>query len=958
MEASSLSRADLAEYVARLERYSIEREAMLESVGEGIYSIDAEGHCTFISESAARTLGYAREECLGHDMHALIHYSRADGSPYPASECPIHLSTVTGTSACIENEIMWRRDGASLPVEYSVHPLMVRGAKAGAVITIRDLTQRLQSEETLRQRARLSTLVADVGLALNRSNSLPGMLKMCMEALVQHLDAAFARVWTVDRTGAVLQLQASAGLYTHIDGPHARIPVGKFKIGLIAEERKPHLTNDVPGDPRIGDREWAMREGMTAFAGYPLIVDERLTGVVALFARHRLEENTLGALASVANSIALGVERKRKEIAVQESEARNAAVLQTSLDCIVVIDEDSRILEFNAAAERTFGYRREDILNQTLPEKIIPPSLRERHYNGMSRYLATSVGPVIGTRIEIVGMRSNGTEFPVELAVNRIVSAGPMLFTATLRDITDRKEAERELQQAKDSAEAANQAKSTFLANMSHELRTPLNAIIGYSEMLLEEAQESENANLAKDLQRINSAGQHLLALIGDILDLSKIDAGKMDLYPETFEVEAMVRDVAATVESLVARNNNKLEVIVKPGLGAMYADLTKVRQNLFNLLSNAAKFTSNGEIRLEAGPSNGTGNDWLVFSVADTGRGIPADRMEMLFQPFSQLDKSTSRDFGGTGLGLTITRRFCQMMGGDVEVESELGRGSRFTVRLPRRFVTPASAPEEAEAVTAGSGTEGGATVLVIDDDAGARDLMKRNLSRAGMHAVLAASGEEGLRLAREIQPKVITLDVIMPGMDGWTVLQELKSDPMLCDIPVVMATIIADRSLGYSLGASDYLMKPIVRDKLQIALAKYKCDPPPCSVLLVEDDTDSRDLLRGMLQREGWEVTLARDGLEALDRMAEAIPTVILLDLMMPNMDGFEFTAQLNKREDWRKVPVLVVTSKDLTPQDRARLNGKVERILSKDALGIEDLLSELRVLVSSCISRRVTA
>jgi len=958
MDVSSVSQTELADYVARLERFAVERDAMLESVGEGIYSIDAEGLCTFISKSAARTLGYTAEECLGHDMHALIHHSRANGHPYPASECPIHLSAASGGSARIEDEIMWRRDGSSVPVEYSVHPLVVNGMKAGAVVTIRDLTDRRQSEAMLQQRARISALAADIGLALTRSNSLPEMLKMCTEALVQHLDAAFARVWTLDATGTILELQASAGLYTHIDGPHSRVPVGKFKIGLIAEERKAHLTNDVSADQRVGDREWAAREGMAAFAGYPLIVDDRLIGVAALFARHELEENTLDALASIANSIALGIERKRKEVAVQESEARNAAVLETSLDCIIVIDAESRILEFNAAAERTFGYRREDVLNKTIPEKIIPPNLRERHYQGMKRYLATGGGPVIGTRIEIVGMRSDGTEFPVELAVNRIASSGPALFTATVRDITDRKEAERELQRAKEAAEAANQAKSSFLANMSHELRTPLNAIIGYSEMLLEESQESGQVNLANDLRRINSAGQHLLALIGDILDLSKIDAGKMDLYPETFEVEAMVRDVASTVESLVARNNNKLEVIAKPGLGAMYADLTKVRQNLFNLLSNAAKFTSDGDIRLEARCSPDSGGEWLVFSVADTGRGIPADRMEMLFQPFSQLDKSTSRDFGGTGLGLTITRKFCQMMGGDIEVTSELDRGSTFTIRLPRQFTAPAAAADEAETPGEAPAQQDGATVLVIDDDAAARDLMKRNLTRAGMHAVLAASGEEGLRLAREIQPKVITLDVIMPGMDGWAVLQELKSDPALCDIPVVMATIIADRSLGYSLGASDYLMKPIARDKLQMALARYKCDPPPCSVLLVEDDTNSRDLLHNMLQREGWKVTLARDGLEALDRMAEATPTVILLDLMMPKMDGFEFTAQLNKREDWRKVPVVVVTAKDLTPEDRGRLNGKVERILSKDALGIEPLLSELRVVISSCIARRVTA
>ena len=508
------------------------------------------------------------------------------------------------------------------------------------------------------------------------------------------------------------------------------------------------------------------------------------------------------------------------------------------------------------------------------------------------------------------------------------------------------------MQQAKDTAEAASHAKSDFLANMSHELRTPLNAILGYSEMLLEEAADSENATLSKDLTRINSAGKHLLALIGDILDLSKIDAGKMDLYPEEFSVDVLVRDVASTVEALVQRNNNTLEVKTEPNLGTMFADMTKVRQNLFNLLSNAAKFTASGTITLKIAA---IGED-LLFAVTDTGRGIPQDRIDMLFQPFMQVDKTTTRDFGGTGLGLAITQKFCLMMGGDIAVASALGVGSTFTMRLPRNFTPREMEQEQAPSADLNAVTPGSCDlVLVIDDDPAARDLIHRNLTRSGLQAVLASSGEEGLRIARELRPTVITLDVLMPGMDGWAVLQELKSDPNLHDIPVVMATMVADRTLGYSLGASDYLMKPVTRERLQTTLAKYKCDPPPCSVLLVEDDTDSRDLLEVMLKREGWNVVLATDGLEALARVEEQIPTVILLDLMMPNMDGFEFTVQLNKREEWRKIPVLVVTAKNLTEGERSRLNGHVERILNKNALEIDDLLREVRSLVAACITRK---
>ncbi len=931
--------------------------AMLNAVGEGVFSVDAAGICTFMNSAAAAQLGYQSEECIGKELHSLIHHTKSNGEPYPVAECPVRVALKSGQPLEIRNDMLWRRDGSPMPIDCSIRPFLMGSPQAGAVITIHDLTERTETEAALNERGKVAAMTSDIAVALTRGNDLQDMLRLCTETIVKHLDAAFARIWTVDDAGTMLALRASSGIYTHLDGGHARVPVGKFKIGWIAEHRQPHLTNDVLTDPRVGDHEWAANMGLQSFSGYPLIVDGDLIGVVALFSKRVQGPDTLVSLASVANSIALGIRRKRIEEDVRNSEARNKAILQTSLDCVVIIDGESRILEWNPAAERTFGYRRDEIMGKPLPEAIIPEGLREAHRSGMARFLETGEGPVIGRRIEITGMRSDGSEFPVELAVNRIDLTGAILFTATLRDITDRKQVQEELQQAKDAAEAASHAKSNFLANMSHELRTPLNAILGYSEMLLEEAADVENAALSKDLTRINSAGKHLLALIGDILDLSKIDAGKMDLYPETFSVETLVRDVASTVESLVQRNGNNLQMEVEPKLGSMFADMTKVRQNLFNLLSNAAKFTTAGTITLKAS-ANG---DELEFAVSDTGMGIPQDRMDLLFQPFMQVDKSTTRDFGGTGLGLAITHKFCEMMGGNIYVESELGKGSTFTMRLPRNFTPRQEAshpqPEEPEATPALAPTAAGNCnlVLVIDDDAAARDLIQRNLTRSGLQAVLASSGEEGLRIARDLHPTVITLDVLMPGMDGWAVLQELKSDPALRDIPVVMATMVADKSLGYSLGVSDYLMKPITRERLQFTLAKYKCDPPPCTVLLVEDDTDSRDLLEVMLKREGWSVVLAGDGLEALAKMEQQIPTVILLDLMMPNMDGFEFTVHLSKREEWRKIPVLVVTAKNLTAEERARLNGHVERILYKNVLNIDELLAEVRSLVAACLMRK---
>jgi PAS domain S-box-containing protein len=300
-----------------------------------------------------------------------------------------------------------------------------------------------RTQERLGEQLRLAAFGRDVGLALSQGDRLPDMLRQCAEAMVRHLDGAFARLWTLNEAEDVLELQASAGLYTHTDGAHRRVPVGRYKIGLIARERKPHLTNDVLHDPRVHDQGWAGREGLVAFAGYPLLVEDRLVGVMAMFARHPLSQATLDAMASVANGIAIGVERKQAERAVRDSEARKAAILETALDGIITIDHQGRILEFNPAAERTFGFRRAEVVGRHMAELLVPPPLREQYDQGWDRYLASGEGPVLNRRVEMPALRADGTEFPVELAVTRITTAGPPLFTAYVRDITDRKRLER-----------------------------------------------------------------------------------------------------------------------------------------------------------------------------------------------------------------------------------------------------------------------------------------------------------------------------------------------------------------------------------------------------------------------------------------------------------------------------------------------------------------------------------
>jgi CheY-like chemotaxis protein len=343
-------------------------------------------------------------------------------------------------------------------------------------------------------------------------------------------------------------------------------------------------------------------------------------------------------------------------------------------------------------------------------------------------------------------------------------------------------------------------------------------------------------------------------------------------------------------------------------------------------------------------------GAAWLTFRVSDTGIGMTPEQMGKLFQAFTQAETSTTRQYGGTGLGLAISRHFCQMMGGDISVESALGQGSTFTIRLPAEVVDPkAETTPQAEVFQASTLPEGVPTVLVIDDDPTVCEFLQRFLSKEGFRVASAAGGEEGLRLAKTLHPAVITLDVMMPGMDGWAVLTALKADANVADIPVIMLTIVDDKNLGYALGAADYLTKPIDRERLAIILQKYRCAHPPCTVLVVEDDADTCDTLRRMLAKEGWTVSEAENGQVALAQVAARQPAVILLDLMMPEMDGFEFIAELRKHQEWRTIPVVVVTAKDLTPEERQRLSGHVEKILQKAAYSREDLLREVRDLVA---------
>jgi signal transduction histidine kinase/DNA-binding response OmpR family regulator len=503
--------------------------------------------------------------------------------------------------------------------------------------------------------------------------------------------------------------------------------------------------------------------------------------------------------------------------------------------------------------------------------------------------------------------------------------------------------------------EIAGQHKSQFLANMSHELRTPLNAIIGYSEILQEDVADHGQEAMVPDLKKIEGAGRHLLALINDILDLSKIEAGRMDVFLEDVELVPLLEEVRTLIVPLTEKNGNTLELKLAEDIGAIRTDRSKLKQSLLNLLSNGSKFTENGHLTLAAERFEAD-RPMVRFAVTDTGIGMTEEQLGRLFQAFTQADASTTKKYGGTGLGLAISRRFCQLLGGDITVTSRPGEGSTFTIILPVRSEGPAQiAPAEAPRIVAEAGN--GATVLIVDDDPAARELLAANLKGSGYRLVQATNGEEALSLARTLRPDAITLDVMMPKPDGWDVLATLKADPDLCDIPVVIVTVAPERGIGLSLGAVEVLTKPVDRTRLTALINRLVRRDGP--VLVVEDDPDTRDMMRHTIERMGLAVAETANGRLALSWLGDnRPPAIILLDLMMPEMDGFEFLDALAARTDWREIPIIVITAKQLSAGERDRLSRQAQKVMEKATATRVDIAAAIGAAVRRQPSRAAAA
>jgi PAS domain S-box-containing protein len=941
---------------AALRENEVKYRTIIENIEEGYYEVDLRGNLMFFNDALVTILGYNSIELVGMNNRDFMDERNAQkvraiyGRVYQTGE----------PSPTIDVEVI-RKDGAHRTLEISASfitdnndkPLGFRGLA-------HDITERKRAEEELRQRNEYLAALHETALTLMHRLDIGGLLQNIIKRATQLAGAEHGYVYLLDAITEQLELKTAIGMLS--DRVGLRINKGDGLVGKVWQSGETKVVDDYPN--------WSGRAPEPAFdvitstVAVPLKHSDEVVGVIGVAHTESglgFDEPHVELLTRFSELAAIALDNAQLLSAAQNSEANIGAVIENTRDWIWSIDNDFRVVTYNTTAKLVFQaiYGKSLTIGKSIFE-VLPQDV---HNEWRARYERALIDErfVVEDHFEFPG-----AAIEIEISLNPIISSDGQItgVSCMARDISERNQFVRDLRAAKEEAEAANRAKSVFLANMSHELRTPLNAIIGYSEMLEEDARENGQDEFVPDLAKIQAAGNHLLDLINNILDLSKIEAGRMELYLETFKIKDMLEDVVATIAPAVDKNNNILEIQITEGVDDFHADITKVRQTLFNLLSNAAKFTQDGIVTVTVWKTHEEGRDWILFEVRDTGIGMTPEQMTAVFKEFTQADPSTTRKYGGTGLGLTISRRFCQMMGGDITVDSEIDEGTVFSVILPLEIeprVDDSRITREITQIPARlrpvRRVPSGGLVLVVDDDPSVRDVVSRSLSREGFSVEIATNGEEGLQKARELQPDAITLDVMMEGMDGWSVLSLLKADPELADIPVVMITIVDDRSKGFALGAVGYLTKPVDRKALVGILQKYQKAESPIRgrILVVEDDNPTREVMARLLLKENWIVDEAENGLIGLERIAENRPDLILLDLMMPEMDGFQFISQLQDMPERRSIPVIVVTAKDLTQEERDRLHGSVEHVLEKQIDSRDDLLDRISKLVSVQIERR---
>ena len=897
-----------AETARRLAELAEQRDfpyQVLNLMGQGLTYADENGVFNYVNPAFAHMLGYEPDELIGR-------------SPFDVTLPEYHgrlqdalRRRTTGAVTTYETRLR-RADGSPLHVLITGAPRMRDGQFKGSVTVITNLDDRRQMEEALRRSEAEARTLSQVA---SRTSNM--VIISDPDGNIEWVNDAFTQITEYTLAEAIGKRPSQI-----LQGPDSDPEVVAFMRERV--HRRQGFETELINYSKSGRPYWVSIEVKPVYD----------------------ESGTLTNFIAIESDI---TQRKTFEQQLADSEARLRQVIDLALDASIIIDSDGVVTQWNQQAEVIFGWNADEVLGHPLVERIVPPDFRDGHRQGMARYHATGHGPILGRRIELEALHRDGRIFPIELAVTPVETQAGMFFSAFIRDISQRRATEDALRRAKESAETADRAKSEFLANMSHEIRTPMNAVIGLSGLLLDSPLSAEQRD---HIETIRQSGDALLAILNEILDFSKIEAGMLELESAPLDVRRCVEDAVGLLGLQASARRLDLAFFVEEDVPrVILGDAARLRQILVNLVSNAIKFTTEGEVVVSVTTVPWQDNRYrLRFTVRDTGIGIAPERLSHLFQPFRQLDASTTRRFGGTGLGLAISQRLAQMMGSRIQVESEPGRGSSFYFDLEVTAVT-----DSAEPVHTTSQQLAGRHILIVDDNKTNRHILAHYARAWQMHPHMAASAAEALEIIERGQAlDVAVLDVLMPDTDGISLARILHHHPAARHIPIIILSSTGRSEVNLEgVAVAAYLHKPLrpaqLFEMLSSVLSPSGTVAPapqtptslfdsgmarrqPLRILLAEDNLVNQKVALKILERLGYQADVAANGRQALAALERQPYDVVLMDIQMPEMDGVTATQEIAARYGDRRPYIVAMTAHALEGDREFYLSAGMNDYLSK--------------------------
>lgn len=844
------------------------------------------------------------------------------------------------------------------------------------------LEKQRQAEGEIKDLLKETKELYRIGVALTSAKKLEEVLNTLLIETCLTLNAPAGSIALYDEDSDFLTLKAFHGFSSDFSN------VAKWKkrsggmTDHILSKKTPTVISDVEKHPFI-DNKLLINEGIKSLVAVPLFANDKIVGILYIddLKPRDWMQRDVEFLTLLGIQAAYAIEKFRLIETISETKTYLRNVLDHSADIIITTNTKGAIVEFNNGATRLLGYSKGEMIGKKVHDLWVKPEERNaalkmlEKYDYISSYethLITKDGKIIDVSLTLSYIKNHAGKVLGTVGISKDITEKKRLERAIeersleLQELNERLEGKviertKELETANRKLERSNKLKSQFIATMSHELRTPLNSILGFSELLDGESFGPLTEKQKKHVNNIHNSGNHLLHLINNILDIAKVESGKMELRYESFSVNQSISEVEMVIKPLIEKKRQKFSLKIDKDISLIKADKVKFKQILYNLISNASKFTpEEGDIFLAAEVTGQEKDSCLKLSVTDTGIGIKEEDYERIFSEFEQVDSSFSRKYEGTGLGLALTKRLTELHGGEILVESKEGKGSTFTVIIPLTEpfglvepIEPLKPMEEAAYdvdILKKKDTKA-PLILIVEDDRATSEILTLYLAEAGYRIAHAYNGEDALKRIRELEPFAMLLDVMLPGKDGWEVLQEVKSDSELKDIPVIMCSVIDNMELGFTLGASDYLLKPVSRtallNKLENLSFASKKGRRPVNILCIDDHEAVLELLTSILEPAGYNVITANSGKQGIENAINYKPDLIILDLMMPEVDGFEAARTLKDNPATMNIPILILTAKDLTVDDRLKLAGKVDDFIQKSPFSKEDLLMHIKEL-----------